>query len=88
VGAEGLWLGLADDLLDSTEVKPVLGACLSHADVAAQDAASDLGPEFHVGEHSCLPLSGFLGDPERSGLAVGSAAFLGFFRSFGEWGGA
>src|SRR5262249_20701873 len=75
-GVVGGRLGVAGDLADGTEVEPVLGASLSHAQLAADDAAAGLGPEFHVGEHSCLPRSGSLSDPDRSGLAVESAALL------------
>src|SRR5262249_34994372 len=56
-GAEGGRLGLADDLADGPEVEVIFGAGLSHADRAGADAAANLGPEFHVGEHSCLPRS-------------------------------
>src|SRR5262249_23457488 len=50
-------LGLLDDFLDGPPVEAVLGAGLSHADLAGADAAADLGPELHVGEHSCLLLT-------------------------------
>src|SRR5262249_56975817 len=56
---EGRRLGLPDDLADGPEVEVVFGAGLSHADLAGADATADLGPEFHVGEHSCLPQSAF-----------------------------
>src|SRR5262249_54562310 len=57
-GAGGGRLRVPDDLADGPEVEAVLGAGLAHAERAGQDAAADLGPEFHVGEHSCLPRSG------------------------------
>src|SRR5262249_36271836 len=57
-GAEGRRLRVPDDLANGPEIEVVFGASLSHADLAGQDAAADLGPKFHVGEHSCLPLSG------------------------------
>ena len=48
---------MPDDLAGGPEVEVVFGAGLSHADLAGQNAAADLGPEFHLGEHSCLPSS-------------------------------
>jgi hypothetical protein len=57
-GAEGQRLRVSDELADRPEIEMVFGASLSHADLAGQDAPTDLGPKSHVGEHSCLPLSG------------------------------
>jgi hypothetical protein len=56
--AKGGRLGLGDDLLDGAEVEVVFGGCLPQAQLAGEDAATDFGPDAHVGEHSCLPLSG------------------------------
>ena len=53
-----LGLGLMDDLVDGAEIEAVLPAGLPEAQLAAEDALADLRPDFHVGEHSCLPLSG------------------------------
>jgi hypothetical protein len=49
----GLGLGLVDDLSDGAEVEVVLGGGLAQAQLAGADATTDLGPKFHVGEHSC-----------------------------------
>jgi hypothetical protein len=45
---EGRWLGVVDDLGDGAEVEAVLAAGLPQAQLAGDDAATDVGPEFHV----------------------------------------
>jgi hypothetical protein len=54
----GLGFGLVNDLVDGAEVEVVLPAGLPETQLAAADPPTDLRPKFHVGEHSCLPLSG------------------------------
>ncbi len=75
-GAEGRRLRVPDDLADGPEVEVVFGASLSHADLAGQDAPADLGPKFHVGEHSCLPLSGSWATLSLAGWRLGALHFL------------
>src|SRR5262249_19829863 len=54
---------------------PVFGASLSQADLAGQDTTPDLRPEFHVGEHSCLPLSGSGATLSLAGWRLGALHF-------------
>jgi hypothetical protein len=49
------WFGVVDDRADRAEVQPVLGARAAQTQFAGDDAATDLRPEFPVGEPSCLP---------------------------------
>src|SRR5439155_18097558 len=73
---EGWRLRVADDLADGPEVEAVLGARLSQTDLSGHDTAADLGPEFHVGEHSCLPLSGSRATLSLAGWRLGALHFL------------
>ena len=49
---------VGQDLLERQPVDLVLAAGLPLADLAGQHPAADLGPDLHVGEHSCLLPSG------------------------------
>jgi hypothetical protein len=48
---------------------------LSHTQLTGQDTPADLGPEFHVGEHSCLPLSGSWATLSVAGRRSGALHF-------------
>src|SRR5262249_5993069 len=50
-------LRLVDDLVDGTEVEPILLASLTQAQLVSEDTAPDLGVDLHVVMHSCLPRS-------------------------------
>jgi hypothetical protein len=54
----------------------ILAAGLPDAQLAVEDTTPDLGPELHVGEHSCLPLSGHGCAPSLAGQRSGALHFL------------
>src|SRR5205823_4908522 len=68
--------GLGDDLLDGAKVEVVRGGSLPQAQLAREDTATSFRPELHVGEHSCLPLSGPKAGPSVTDWRSGALHFL------------